>query len=215
MPPGIRPLLCAAIVAFACASPAVALASPSGGVVPRALTAPSGAPTGGVAPQAPAPAVTAASASGTADIPARYLRFYHAASSGQGFGWRILAAIGKNESDHGRSSLRGVHSGLNFANCCAGPMQICVVSSCGNTWGAYGVDGNRNGRISPYEPADSIYTAAAVVRQLRRMFGAHPDLILAGYNAGPGNVMRYGGVPPFTETQAYVQNGVAYISLLH
>ena len=108
-----------------------------------------------------------------------------------------------------------MHSGINYANCCAGPMQICIVSSCGNTWGAYGVDGNHNGRISIYEPADSIYGAAAVVRQLRRMFGSHPDLIMAAYNAGPGNVMHYGGVPPFSETQAYVQHGLAYISQLY
>ena len=49
---------------------------------------------------------------------------------------------------------------------------------------------------------------------LKRQFGSHPDLLMAGYNAGPGNVRRYHGVPPFPETQAYTRNGLAYMALL-
>jgi len=126
----------------------------------------------------------------------------------------VLAAIGKNESDHGRSTARGVVSGLNYARCCSGPMQICKVRSCGYVWQHYRVDGDRNGIRSVYDPADAIPTAAVIVGGLARLFVQRADLLLAGYNAGPGNVQKYKGVPPFKETQAYVTSGLRYIARL-
>jgi len=152
---------------------------------------------------------------GASDIPSSYLRLYHAAADAHNVDWRVLAAIGKNESNHGRTTLPGVSSGVNFAGCCAGPMQMCVKASCGNVWQAYAVDGDGDGTASVYDPADAIFAAAALVHDLQTMLGASPDLLMAGYNAGPGNVIHYGGVPPFAETKAYVKNGLAYISALN
>ncbi|MFL5957887.1 MAG: transglycosylase SLT domain-containing protein [Solirubrobacterales bacterium] len=139
---------------------------------------------------------------------------YRAAARAVGVDWRVLAAIGKNESDHGRGRAPGISSGVNFAHCCSGPMQICKVKSCGYVWQHYAVDGDRNGIKSVYDPADAIPTASVIVGGLARLFGQRAALLLAGYNAGPGNVQRYKGVPPFKETQAYVTNGLRYIARL-
>jgi membrane-bound lytic murein transglycosylase B len=162
---------------------------------------------------APAPA-PAPAGPGVADIPSRYVAIYKAAGSKYGVDWRVLAAIGKNESDHGRSTAPGVASGRNYADCCSGPMQMCTVQSCSNTWGYYAVDGDGDGVASVYDPDDAIYAAASLVRDLEGIVGDDPGLLLAAYNAGPGNVKKYKGVPPFPETQAYVKAGLAYISSL-
>jgi Transglycosylase SLT domain len=89
-----------------------------------------------------------------ADIPAGYLRVYRQAGARYRIPWPVLAAIGKVESDHGRSRLPGVRSGSNWAGAC-GPMQIgCVPGSrAGNAWARYG-----QGR--PHDPADAIPAAA-------------------------------------------------------
>jgi hypothetical protein len=54
---------------------------------------------------------------------------------------RLLAAIGLSESRHGRARLPGVFAGVNFAGCCAGPAQLCVVRSCGRVWQHYRTTG--------------------------------------------------------------------------
>jgi hypothetical protein len=145
------------------------------------------------------------------DIPAEYMRHYRGAGAAESVSWRLIAAVGKLESDHGRSRLPGVRSGVNGAGCCSGPMQMCTVSSCGNTWQAYARDGNGDGRKSVYAAADAVHAAAALLGDLKRMFGDHPAHILAGYNAGPGNVQKHKGVPPFAETRSYVTRGLDYM----
>lgn len=60
------------------------------------------------------------------------------------------------------------------------------------------------GVADPFDPAQSIDGAARLLRGHLDAFGS-VDKALAAYNAGAGNVRRYGGVPPFTETQRYVQ----------
>jgi Transglycosylase SLT domain len=105
----------------------------------------------------------APSANARAEIPVRYLRLYEEAGRRYGVDPWVLAAIGSIETDHGRSAAPGVRSGVNAYGCCAGPMQFSLVGS-PSTWDRYGVDGDGDGRRSPYDPTDAIPAAARYLR---------------------------------------------------
>jgi hypothetical protein len=101
------------------------------------------------------------SGAASADIPTSYLALYRqAAGRCPGLSWSVLAAIGKVESDHGRTRLPGVRSGWNTAGA-AGPMQFGIgTGRAGNAWARYGADFDRDGRRSVYDPGDAIPAAA-------------------------------------------------------
>ncbi|HEV3504958.1 MAG TPA: lytic murein transglycosylase, partial [Actinomycetes bacterium] len=95
------------------------------------------------------------SARAIADIPPELLPIYQkAAKDSCDMPWGVLAAIGKVETDHGRSQLPGVSSGENGSGA-GGPMQFLQP-----TWDAYGVDGDRDGDKDRYDPVDAIWGAA-------------------------------------------------------
>ena len=62
----------------------------------------------------------------------------------------------------------------------------------------------------PTDPAQAIEGGAKYLRQQLDRFGGDQAKALAAYNAGPGAVQRFGGVPPYAETQAYVQRVLGY-----
>jgi hypothetical protein len=55
-----------------------------------------------------------------------------------------------------------------------------------------------------YDPYDNVMGGAKLLRQLLDQYDGDVTLALAAYNAGTGNVAKYGGVPPFTETRNYI-----------
>jgi soluble lytic murein transglycosylase-like protein len=55
-----------------------------------------------------------------------------------------------------------------------------------------------------FNPVENIEGGVKYLHQLLTHFDGNTSLALAAYNAGPGAVMEYGGIPPYRETQVYV-----------
>ncbi|MGY1772925.1 transglycosylase SLT domain-containing protein [Blastococcus sp. SYSU D00813] len=129
---------------------------------------------------AAAPVATATSGGGLGGVP--YSDLFTAAGARHGVDPALLAAVARTESGFDPSAVSAAGA--------TGLMQFMPATARG-----LGVD--------PSDPASAIDGAARYLRQLTDQFGS-TSLALAAYNAGPGTVSRYGGIPPYGETQSYV-----------
>lgn len=62
------------------------------------------------------------------------------------------------------------------------------------------------GVVDPYDAEDNVKGGTKMLAGLLKTYGGRKDLALAAYNAGGGAVKKYGGIPPYGETQRYVKN---------
>lgn len=65
------------------------------------------------------------------------------------------------------------------------------------------------GVTNAYDPAQNVYGGTRYIKGLLDRFNGDVRKAVAAYNAGPGAVEKYGGVPPYAETQNYVENVLA------
>jgi soluble lytic murein transglycosylase-like protein len=140
------------------------------------------------AQSAATPATTAAAATGT--------------DSSTAFGAEIDAAAASNGIDP--ALLKGLvsqESGFD-PNARSGAGALGLTQLMPGTAASLGVS-------NPLDPAQSLQGGAKYLRQQLDRFGGDERLALAAYNAGPGAVARYGGVPPYSETQNYVNSVMA------
>ncbi|MFJ7786967.1 NlpC/P60 family protein [Streptomyces albidoflavus] len=79
-----------------------------------------------------------------------------------------------------------------------------------STWESHGIDGNNDGKRDVWDPEDAIPSSAkylcTIAKDVDGVPGDKQSNMLAAYNAGSGAVKKYGGIPPYKETENYVRS---------
>jgi len=117
------------------------------------------------------------------DILARYGAHIHAAARENKLDSSLIAAVIRTESSGNPRAVsqRGAKGLMQISDTTAQDLQLS----------------------DPFDPGENIRAGSRYLRRLLDRFG-NLKLALAAYNAGPGNVVKYAGVPPFEETRQYL-----------
>jgi soluble lytic murein transglycosylase-like protein len=117
--------------------------------------------------------------------PTAYDGMFQAAATKYRLDPNLLKAVAKNESNFNPGAVSPAGA--------KGLMQIMPFNFQGL------------GISNPLDPTQSIEGGAQMLRKLLDKYGGDVSRALAAYNAGSGAVDKYGGIPPFAETQTYVK----------
>ena len=129
----------------------------------------------------PDPPTSSGVDAGLAGVP--YANLFTQAGSRYGVDPALLAAVASQESGFNPQAVSAAGA--------QGLMQFMPTTA-------------RSLGVNPLDPASAVDGAARYLSSLTQQFGSTP-LALAAYNAGAGTVRRYGGIPPYAETQNYVR----------
>ena len=127
---------------------------------------------------------------GTLKCPAEYHQYFEEAAEKYNIDVKFLKSVAKAESNFNPNDVSS--SGA------MGIMQLMPATA-----KEYNVS-------NPYDPKENIMGGAELLSVLLKKYKGDKTLALAAYNAGPGNVSKYGGVPPFQETQTYIKRVLGF-----
>lgn len=132
-----------------------------------------------------------ASGQSTASISTPMDDIFEEAARTYGVDVNLLKAIGKAESNFNADAVSPAGA--------IGVMQLMPATAA-----SLGV-------TDPYDARQNIMGGAKYIADMVGRYDGNAELALAAYNAGSGNVERYGGIPPFAETQNYVKKVLGYM----
>jgi hypothetical protein len=128
--------------------------------------------------------------SGISSKVASYANAFAAAEQAHNLPSGLLAAVAQQESGGNPNAISGAGA--------QGLMQLMPSTAAGLG-------------VNAFDPQQAIDAAAKILSRNLKHYGGSVDLALAAYNAGSGAVDRYGGVPPYSETQNYVRSITAML----